>query len=136
MAKNDETVEKTVTFNRKKLVTAGWIAGGVLAIGATFAAGAAVGNVLDGPRDGHSEAGQHGPDGRHGAHGETGQTDLRGGHGPMDADGDYDRGPHGDADGDGPHGPRGEKQGEFRMDAPTDGSTLEGTVPSAPTPAP
>lgn len=124
MAKNDETVEKTVTVNRKKLVTAGWIAGGVLAIGATFAAGAAVGNVLDGP------------DGRHGAFGETGQTDLRGGHGPMDADGDYDRGPHGDDDGDGPHGPLGDKQGELRMDAPTDGSTLEGTVPSAPTPTP
>ena len=54
MAKKDDTVEQAVTFNRKNLVAAGWIAGGVLAFGATFAAGAALGHVADGPR-GNSE---------------------------------------------------------------------------------
>lgn len=125
MAKNDETAEKTVTFSRKKLVTAGVIAGGVLALGATFAAGAAVGNVMDGVRGGHVEAGQHGPDDQGSAHGETGQTEFRGGHGDMDGDGHR-----------GPHGPRGDKHGEFHMDAPGDGWTVEGTVPTEPTPAP
>jgi hypothetical protein len=121
---NDEPVEATVPPNRNRMRTVGWIAGGVLALGATFAAGAAVGNVMDGPRGGHSEASQHGPSGEHGAHGETGQSDIRGGHGPMDANGD--RGHH----------PRGEKHGEFRMDAPTDGLTRDGSVPSEPETAP
>jgi len=51
MAKKDDTVEQTVTLNRKKLVTAGWIAGGLLALGATFAAGAALGRTI---RAGHA----------------------------------------------------------------------------------
>lgn len=124
MAKNtnDESVEKsepTVTFNRKKLVTAGWIAGGVLALGATFAAGAAVGHVLDGPRGGDFVAegfagrgGEHGPQGGH----------LGGPH-MGDRDGDRDMG-HG------PQGELGEMQGQHHMDAPTDGSSVEGTVPA------
>jgi hypothetical protein len=57
MAKKDDTVEQTVTLNRKKLVTAGWIAGGVLALGATFAAGAALGHVVDDAVAGHKVQG-------------------------------------------------------------------------------
>lgn len=130
MAKNtnDETVEKsepTVTFNRKKLVTAGWIAGGVLALGATFAAGSAVGHVLDGPR---------------GDHAAVGSTGISEGHGPQG--GGHMGGPQGGRDGDHGmgHGPQGEGglgelQGHGMMHAPTDGSTVEGTVP-APTTTP
>lgn len=100
MAKNtnDEPVEPTVPPNRNRLRTVGWIAGGVLALGATFAAGAAVGHVGDGPRGGGPAVGQtgeseHGP--RNGKHGEE-----RGGmHGPGQGghgeDRDGERGPHG-----------------------------------------
>jgi hypothetical protein len=116
MVKKDETVEPTVTVNRKKLVLAGWIAGGVLALGATFAAGAAVGPVIDGPRGGDSNASSHaGPNGEQGpmddAHGERGERGERG------------MGKHGD-------GHRGGPQGDHTMNAPTDGSTPEGSTPA------
>ncbi len=88
MAKNDETVEPTVTFNRKKLVTAGWIAGGVLALGATFAVGSIAAHAFDRFPGGDDFAnGQHigpGPFGPQGGHGD-GDGD-RGGHGPRDGD--------------------------------------------------
>ena len=93
MAKNEDTVEQTVTINRKKLVTAGWIAGGALALGATFAAGAAIGHITEGPRGGDFAAGQsHGSEefGHHGGHGmDDGDRDgdrdgnEHGGHGEM-----------------------------------------------------
>ena len=80
MAKKDDAVEQTVSLNRKKLVAAGWIAGGVLAFGATFAAGAALGHVTDGPRGGGDfTAGQ--PSG-------PGHFGPQGGHGMGDGDGD------------------------------------------------
>ena len=106
MVKKDETVEPTVTVNRKKLVLAGWIAGGVLALGATFAAGAAVGPVIDGPRGGDFNASSHaGPNGEQGpmddAHGERGERGM---------------GKHGD-------GHRGGPQGDHTMNAPTNSST-------------
>ena len=126
MAKNDETVEKTVTFKRKTIVTAGWIAGGVLALGATFAAGAAVGHVMDGPRGGDFAAGQ--PAG-------PGQFGPQGGHGMDDRDGEFDddqrgHGPRGDGDGD--HGPgMGGMMAPSAPTAPNNGSTAP-----APTTAP
>ena len=115
MVKKDETVEPTVTVNRKKLVLAGWIAGGVLALGASFAAGAAVGPVLDGPRGGDFAAESHaGPNGEHGEHGERGERGERGEHG-MGLKGD---------------GHRGGPQGDHSMDAPTDGSAPQGSTPA------
>jgi hypothetical protein len=103
MAKNTpiEPVEPTVPTNRKRLRTAGLIAGGVLALGATFAAGAAVGDHLDGPRGGDFAAeGLAGPNGERGPQGEHNMGDRGGdrgmGHGPQG-------GPGGDRDGmDGP----------------------------------
>lgn len=135
MAKNtnDESVEKsepTVTFNRKKLVTAGWIAGGVLALGATFAAGSAVGHVLDGPRGDHAAVGSTGISE---GHGPQGGDHMGGPQGGRDGDHGMGEGPHGM--GHGPQGELGEMQGQHHMDAPTDGSTVEGTVP-APTTTP
>ncbi|MEY4312992.1 MAG: hypothetical protein RLZZ319_501, partial [Actinomycetota bacterium] len=60
MAKNDETVTPTVSIKRNTLKLAGWIAGGALALGATFAAGAAFGHT-EGPRfGGDFAAGPHG----------------------------------------------------------------------------
>jgi hypothetical protein len=124
MAKNtnDESAEPTVTINRKKLVTAGWIAGGVLALGATFAAGAAVGHVAEGPRGGeHAAVGhtgmteEHGPKGMHGEHR---------GHGPMG-----ERGAH-EGMGHGPKNQLGELKYEGEVSAPTDGTTVDGIVPS------
>lgn len=109
MVKKDETVEPTVTVNRKKLVTAGWIAGGVLALGMSFAAGAAVGPVLDGPRGGDFAAESHaGPNGEHGERGERGERGM---------------GMKGD-------GHRGGPQGNHSMDAPTDGSVPQGSTPA------
>ena len=107
MAKKEDTVEQTVTINRKKLVTAGWIAGGVLALGATFAAGAAIGHITEGPRGGDFVEGQsNGSDefGHHGGHG-------------MD-DGERDR----DRDGN-EHGGHGEMMAPPAPTAPTDGTT-------------
>jgi hypothetical protein len=107
MAKNTpiEPVEPTVPTNRKRLRTAGLIAGGILALGATFAAGAAVGDRLDGPRGGDFAAeGNAGPSGERGPQGEhdMGDRDRDGdrgmGHGPQG-------GPGGDRDG--MHGPQG-----------------------------
>jgi len=110
MAKKEDTVEQTVTINRKKLVTAGWIAGGVLALGATFAAGAAIGHITEGPRGGDFVAGQSkgpgefGPHGGHGGHGGNGMSDGDGGeHGDQAGRGDRDR----DRDGN-EHGGHGE----------------------------
>lgn len=133
MAKNTNgesagTTEPTVTVNRKKLVTAGWIAGGVVALGATFAAGAAFGDVIDGPRGGdHHVVGSTGMTEGHGPQG--GPHD-----GPHAGDRDGDRGmgdgPHRDKDGD---RPLGDLQYEGEADAPADGSTTEGTFPAPPT---
>lgn len=116
MAKNtnDEPVEPTSPSNRNRLRTVGWIAGGVLALGATFAAGAAVGHVGDGPRGGGPAVGQsgereHGPRG-----GKHGHGYWVGGSGGNDRN----------------HGPLGELQEEGEVHAPTDGSTLGGTVPA------
>ena len=109
MVKKDETVEPTVTVNRKKLVTAGWIAGGVLALGMSFAAGAAVGPVLDGPRGGDFAAESHaGPNVEHGERGERGERGMgmKGG------------------------GHRGGPQGDHSMDAPADGSVPQGSTPA------
>jgi hypothetical protein len=101
MAKNTpiEPVEPTVPTNRKRLRTAGLIAGGVLALGATFAAGAAVGDRLDGPRGGDFAAeGSAGPSGERGPQGEHDMGDRGMGHGPKG-------GPGGQRDG--MHGPQG-----------------------------
>lgn len=124
---NDESAEPTVTVSRKKLVTASWIAGGVLALGATFAAGAAVAHVIDGPRGGEHAAVGHtgmtderGPKGMNGDHGPKGMGGEHHGHGPMG-----ERGM-----GHGPHGELGELQSEGMIEAPSDGSTVEGTVPT------
>jgi hypothetical protein len=77
MVKKDDTVEQTLTNNRTKLVTAGWIAGGVLAFGATFAAGAALGHVADGPRGGGEfAAGQPSGPGHFGSQGGHGMDDC------------------------------------------------------------
>lgn len=106
MAKNanDEPVEPTSSSNRNRLRTVGWIAGGVLALGATFAAGAAVGHVGDGPRGGGPAVGQSGERG-HGA-GEGKHT--------MDRDHEYGLGEE-------MHGPRGGKHGHGQ---------IGGTVPA------
>ena len=101
MAKNTpiEPVEPTVPTNRKRLRTAGLIAGGVLALGASFAAGAAVGDHLDGPRGGDFAAEEHaGPSGERGPQGEHDMGDRGMGHGPQG-------GPGGQRDG--MHGPQG-----------------------------
>lgn len=88
MAKNTpvEPVEPAVPANRKRLRTAAFIAGGVLALGATFAAGAAIGERLDGPRGEHDRGDRdgdrgmsHGPQG-----GPGGDRDVMHGQGePM-----------------------------------------------------
>lgn len=99
MAKNTpvEPVEPTVPANRKRVRTVALIAGGVLALGATFAAGAAIGDRLDGPRGGDFAAEGHaGPNGERGPQGEHDRGDRDGdrgmGHGPQG-------GPGGDRDG-------------------------------------
>ncbi|MDP4586390.1 MAG: hypothetical protein NWS64_03720 [Microbacteriaceae bacterium] len=95
----DEPVEPIVPSNRNKVRTVGLIAGGVLALGATFAAGAAVGHGIDRPRGGDFAAGsqmgerEHGP--RLGGH----VDDRDGMHGPRLGQRGGDR--------DGMHGPRG-----------------------------
>ena len=114
MAKKDDAVEQTVTLNRKKFVAAGWIAGGVLAFGATFAAGAALGHVVDGPRgNGDFAAGQStGP----------GHFGPQSGHGMGDGDGEFNDGQSenrpGDNDSDGP-GPGRGMGGMMAPPAPT-----------------
>ncbi len=106
MVKKEGTVEPTVTINRKKLVTAGWIAGGVLALGATFAAGAAIGHVTDGPRGGDFAAGQSNGSGEFGP---------QGGHGgERDRDRDRDGGGHGDQAGQHEGGPNGDQAGQHK----------------------
>ena len=106
MVKKEGTVEPTVTINRKKLVTAGWIAGGVLALGATFAAGAAIGHVTDGPRGGDFAAGQSDLSGEFGP---------QGGHGgERDRDRDRDGGGHGDQTGQHEGGPNGDQAGQHK----------------------
>lgn len=110
MAKNTtvEPVEPTVPANRKSLRTVGLIAGGVLALGATFAAGAAIGNGFDGHRGGDFAAEEHaGPNGERGPQSEHDMGD-------RDGDRGMGHGPHGDRDGDrdGGHGPRGSMSDE------------------------
>lgn len=125
MVKKEDAVEPTVTINRKKLVTAGWIAGGVLALGATFAAGAAIGHVTDGPRGGDFAAGQSngsgefGPQGGHG--GERDRDRDGGGHG--DQAGQHKGGPNGDQAGRGHQGGQGGMMAPPAPTAPTDGTT-------------
>jgi hypothetical protein len=116
MAKNDETVEKTVTIKRKNLKLAGWIAGGALALGATFAIGAAVGHEIPSPFGGDfASAPGHIGDGD-GDHGFGGGAQG----GPQGGDRDGDHG-----------GP----QGGFQ--APSQGGQNGQTAPSAPSaPAP
>jgi hypothetical protein len=109
MAKKEDTVEPTVTINRKKLVTAGWIAGGVLALGATFAAGAAIGHVADGPRGGDFAAGQSNGSGEFGPHG--------------DQAGEHKGGQGGDQAGRGHKGGHGGMMAPVAPTAPTDGTT-------------
>ena len=101
MAKKDDAVEQTVTLSRKKLVAVGWIAGGVLAFGATFAAGAAIGHVADGPRgNGDFAAGQLPGPGHFGPQSGPGMGDGDGEY----SDGQSENGP-GDNDSDRPgHG--------------------------------
>jgi hypothetical protein len=99
MAKNTrvEPVEPTDPPNRSRLRMAGLIAGGVLALGATFAAGAAIGNGFDGHRGGDFAAGQQSGDGERGpGHSEHDKGD-------HDGDREMGHGPHGDRDG--MHGP-------------------------------
>ena len=105
MAKNtkDGSAEPTSLPNRNRLRTAGWIAGGVLALGATFAAGAAVGNVSDGPRDGGHSVGQT-DERKHGAG--KGQHGSRGG----------ERG--------------GERHSQGEMRGHSNGSMSDGSVPA------
>ncbi len=116
MAKNIETVEPTVTIKSKNLKLAGWIAGGALALGATFAAGAAFGREAHLPFGGDFAAGSHGAPGQFG---------------PGDGDGDGEhRDGFGDNDGD-HRGP----QGGFQ--APSQGGPAAPSAPSAPSaPAP
>ena len=122
MVKKEDTVEPTVTINRKKLVTAGWIAGGVLALGATFAAGAAIGHITDGPRGGDFAAGQSNGSGEFGP---------QGGHGgDRDRDRDRDGGGHGDQAGRGHQGDHG------GMMAPSPAVPNDGTTTPAPTTTP
>lgn len=117
MVKNNEQAESTVTVKRKTIVTAGWVAGGVLALGATFAAGAAFGHDIDGHRGGDFASGQPGLMGGPGQRGQIGD------HG--DGDGEYDDGPGGhgshdsDTDGPGEHG----MMAPPAPGAPNDGST-------------
>ena len=126
MAKNDETVEPTVTFNKKKLTTAGWIAGGVLALGATFAAGAAVGHAIDGPRGGDFASGQFGPQGEQhgGPHGDM-HGGPKGGHGMGDRDGDVETNDDGQGMG-----------GMMAPTAPQGGTTNNGSTTPAPATTP
>lgn len=111
MAKNNNAVDETASATKpfaanKTLKVVGIIAGGMLALGGTFAAGAAFGHSSDRPFGGDFAAGDHrGP-------GEFG-------HG----DGDRDHGEFGDRDDDG--GP----QGGFQ--APNPGGPA---APSAPAP--
>jgi hypothetical protein len=127
MAKKEDTVEPTVTINRKKLVTAGWIAGGVLALGATFAAGSAIGNVMDGPRGGDFAAGQSngsgefGPQGGHGADHAPVVVESGGGHG--DQAGQHKGGQGGDQANRGHKGGHGGMMAPVAPTAPNDGTT-------------
>jgi hypothetical protein len=134
MVKKEDTVEPTVTINRKKLVTAGWIAGGVLALGATFAAGAAIGHITDGPRGGDFAAGQSDLSGEFGP---------QGGHGgDRDRDRDRDGGGHGDQAGqhkggsDGDQAGRGHQGDHGEMMAPSPAVPNDGTTTPAPTTTP
>jgi hypothetical protein len=101
MAKNTnaDPVEPTVPSNRNRLRTVGWIAGGVLVLGATFAAGAAIGDRFDGPRGVDFAAGQQSGDGEHGPGKGGHRGDRDGMHGPG-------KGGHG-GDRDKMQGPRG-----------------------------
>jgi len=119
MVKKDDAVERTVTINRKTLVTAGWIAGGVLALGATFAAGAALGQVVDGHRGGGDFATEQSSG--------QGHSEPRGGHGMGDGDGEYnddqaEQG-SGDGDSDGPGRGMGGMMAPPAPTAPNNGST-------------
>jgi hypothetical protein len=128
MVKKDDAVEQTVTIKRKTLVTAGWIAGGVLALGATFAAGAAIANVMDSPRGGGEfVAGQ--PSG-------PGHFGSQGGHGMSDGDGEYndDQAEHGPSDGDGEYNDDGGMGGMMAPPAPM--SPNDGSTTPAPTTTP
>jgi len=130
MVKKEDTVEQTVTINRKKLVTAGWIAGGVLALGATFAAGVAIGNVMDGPRGGIDyAAGQSNGSGEFGPHGGNGGDRDGGAHGGNG--GDRDGGAHGDQAG---RAHQGDQDGMMAPPAPT--GPNDGTTTPAPTTTP
>jgi hypothetical protein len=120
MAKNTpvEPVEPTDPTNRKRLRTAGLIAGGVLALGATFAAGAAIGHGFDGPRGGDFAAGQQSGEREHGMGDRDGDRD--GMHGPGQG------GPGGDRDGmhgPGQGGPGGDRDGMHGPVEPTPGET-------------
>lgn len=111
---NEDSSEKTVTIKRKNLVIAGWIAGGALALGGTFAAGVAFGHsTADFPRGGDFAAG-------------------------------HSDGPGRDGDRDGDHGFRHDEDrdlglGELRMEGgfsvpPAPGTPLTPTMPSVPAP--
>jgi hypothetical protein len=130
MVKKEDTVEPTVTINRKKLVTAGWIAGGVLALGATFAAGAAIGHVTDGPRGGDFAAGQSDLSGEFGPQGGHGGDRDRDGGGHGDQAGQHKGGPDGDQAGRGHQGDHG------GMMAPSPAVPNDGTTTPAPTTTP
>ena len=94
MAKIDETV----TFKRQTLRNVGWVAGGVIVLGATFVAGSAIAHVMGEPRGGDSALGNHGD------HSAPGQMDENTHPGDGYGDGEVNDGPddqnHGD-DGDG-----------------------------------
>jgi hypothetical protein len=128
MAKKDDAVEQTVTIKRKTLVTAGWIAGGVLALGATFAAGAALAQVADSHRGGGDFAAERtaGP----------GHVRPQGGQGMGDGDGEYndDQAEHGPSDGDGEYNDDGGMGGMMAPPAPM--SPNDDSTTPAPTTTP
>ena len=128
MVKKDDAVERTVTINRRTLVTAGWIAGGVLALGATFAAGAALGQGVDGHRGGGDFATEQSS--------APGQVGPRGGHGMGDGDGEYndDQAEQGPGDGDGEYNDDSGMGGMMAPPAPM--SPNDGSTTPAPTTAP
>jgi hypothetical protein len=111
MSKTDETV----TFKRQTLRTVGWVAGGVIALGATFIAGSAFAHVMGEPRGGDTALGNHGD---HGAPGQMGENFH-----PGDGDGEVNDGPDDQNQG-------GDGDGESNDDA---GEGAPGmTAPSAP----
>lgn len=119
MAATNETANETVSIKRTTVRRIGWIAGGLLAFGATFAAGAVAGQVFDHNPGGHDFAQGH----------------VAGGFGDSDGDGPNGFG-HGDRDGDGGQGgplqaPPGPGMGNQQLPAPQGGQMQ---APSAPAP--